>query len=601
MHGAVRPRLAGRIRTVMCGIAGWVGEEADEPGVAAMVDALAARGPDDRGVVRTASHCVLGHTRLAIMDLSAAGTQPMHDGTRRVWAVVNGEIYNHQALRRELNDGGAIFRSSSDSEVVVHGYLAWGAGVVEKLQGIFAFAVYDTYSGELLLARDRVGVKPLYYAYDGRQLIFASELKAILASRCWQLEYQAISMQVYLAHRYLPAPLTPYRNVYKLEAGHLLHCHSGEYQVKRYWQATPQTYDDDPATLHEQLLETIDSSVDAQLMSDAPLGLLLSGGVDSSSIAIIAASHGQSPQAFCCGFEQDTHDERRYARMASKAAGVPLQTMEMSWSGLKKNLPAFLDWFDEPFFNYSAIAIYELSRMARDRGIKVLLAGEGADEVFAGYLWYDDFATRTFRSHDEALDTFFGYYGFFTGAMQDELAGRVTGFDHLAVLRRIDQPELDPVSRAQWLDFHTFLPDDILCRDDRASMAAGIELRVPYLDERIVDRYFLLPQALVYQNGQRKALLKQALSRIVPASILTNRKKGFGFPFYAWETPIRKLAAKVLCDGMLVGWGHASPMGVQRVLTEYNIDFVWLLLTAELWMQRFLGQQQINDLIDNAG
>jgi asparagine synthase (glutamine-hydrolysing) len=335
-------------------------------------------------------------------------------------------------------------------------------------------------------------------------------------------------------------------------------------------------------------------------MSDAPLGLLLSGGVDSSSIAIIAASHDHSPQAFCCGFQEDTHDERQYARIASEAAGVSLHTMEMRWSGLKTNLPAFIDWFDEPFFNYSAIAIYELSRMARDRGIKVLLAGEGADEIFAGYLWYDDFSKRTFRSNEEALDTFFKYYGFFTGPMQDELAGHAVGFDHLEILRRIDQPELDPINRAQWLDFHTFLPDDILSRDDRAAMAAGVELRVPYLDERIVDRYFLLPQALIYRNGERKALLKQALSRVVPTSILTNRKKGFGFPFYAWEKPIRKLAAEVLHDGMLVGWGHASPTGVKRVLTQYNIDFVWLLLTAELWMKRFLGKQQISDIIDNA-
>lgn len=579
----------------MCGIAGFVGPDATEDSVCAMVRAIAARGPDDQDVKRASAQCVLGHTRLAIVDLSDAGRQPMHDEGCRFWAVVNGEIYNHRELREELQQAGVRFHSASDSEVVVHGFAAWGTNLIARLEGIFALAIYDAQTHELLLARDRVGVKPLYYAVQGDKVVFGSELKAIVASGSVILEYQPKAMQVYLAHRYLPAPLTPYRDVFKLQPGHMLQIRYGECTQTCYWQA--QLRHESASGLQTGLADTISSAIGAQLMSDAPLGLLLSGGIDSSSVAMITSSQGRSLDAFCCGFAEATHDERPFARLAAEAAGVRLHEFEMDWQTLKGYLPAFIDWFDEPFFNYSAVAIHALCRMAQARDIKVLLAGEGADEVFAGYLWYDDFATHSTAGVEQALERFFRYYGFFTTEMQNNLAERDTQFDHLEILRHHDRPDLDPVNRAQWLDFHTFLPDDILCRDDRASMAAGIELRVPYLDERLLDRYFLLPQSITYRSAERKSLLKQALRGIVPRSILTNRKKGFGFPLYAWDRPIRELATRLLRNGMLVAWGHATPRGIEQALHELNIDFVWLLLTAELWMRRFLGRQQLEELL----
>lgn len=585
----------------MCGIAGWVGADADEQVVAAMVEVLKARGPDGDSVKRIASQCVFGHTRLAIVDLSSAGDQPMHDGSGAVWAVVNGEIYNHLALRRELEGSGSVFKSNCDSEVVVHGFSAWGCDVVSKLRGIFALAIYDVRADQLILARDRVGVKPLYYADTGKHFLFASELKAIVSNGSYSFDYEPRSMHVYLAYRYMPAPFTPYRNVHKLQPGHLLIREGGCTRIERYWAPSlrqlPQSIDVEA----DRVTDAIDTSVAAQLMSDAPIGLLLSGGIDSSSVAALAVTHGETLDAFCCGFEQTSHDERPYARIAAEFTACRLHEMVMTWSMLRDRLPQFIDWFDEPFFNYSAVAIHALSCMARDRGIKVLLAGEGADELFAGYLWYDDFATYQANDQAGALDRFFGYYGMFSGQMQNELAGRNLGFDHLEVIRKYDNPDLPPVNRAQWLDFHTFLPDDILCRDDRASMAAGVELRVPYLDDHVVNNCFLLPQSLLYREHERKHLLKRALRRILPVSILTNRKKGFGFPLEAWDGEIRTLTSRLLKNGLLIAWGHASPEGITKVLKRSNINYVWLLLTAELWMRRFLNGEEIARVIGDSG
>lgn len=584
----------------MCGITGWYGSNADEGVVARMVDALRARGPDGTVVRRVSTACVLGHTRLAIVDPSDAGQQPMSDASGNVWAVVNGEIYNHRSLRRELEARGIRFRSQCDSEVVVQGFAIWGRGVIDRLRGIFALAIVDTNTGEVLIARDRAGVKPLYYTLQDGQLVFASELKGLRASARVRLDYDPCSMHSFLARRYLPAPLTPYRGVFKLEAGHLLAFADGRCTVMPYWAPTliddGRGFDDAADALAGDLVD----AVSAQLMSDAPVGLLLSGGIDSSSIAALATRDGRPMHAFCCGFEEASHDERPFARTAADATGVELHEMVMTWPLLLRRMADFCEWFDEPFFNYSAIAIHELSRMARQRGIKVLLAGEGADELFAGYLWYDDFATHAGGSDDAALERFFAYVGLFSAPMQEALAGRRLGLDHLDFLRRIDRPDLSPVSRAQWLDFHSFLPDDVLCRDDRASMAAGVELRVPYLDDRLLTHNFLLSQSLVYRSGERKHLLKRALERHLPQSVLTNRKKGFGFPLLAWQRQIRVLATRLLDNGSLIEWGYASRTGIQQVLQQPNINLVWLLITAELWMRRYLAGEHIPTLLDEA-
>jgi asparagine synthase (glutamine-hydrolysing) len=372
---------------------------------------------------------------------------------------------------------------------------------------------------------------------------------------------------------------------------------SGRVKVDRWWSERLASVSEN-TLLAGPLGADIAEAVSAQLMSDVPLGILLSGGIDSSAVTALASHHCSDLTAFSCGFEESSHDERPHARLTADTYGVPLHETVMTWEGLCESLPDFIDWFGEPFFDYSAVAVYRLCRMAREQGIKVLLAGDGADEVFAGYLWYDDFNVHgRGKSAEQGLEKFFAYKGYFTRDMLTELAGRSVEFDHLDALRRHDRPDLSPVSRGQWLDFHTFLPDDILAKVDRAGMAAGVEIRVPLIDQRILDKWFLLSQEIVFRNGVRKSLFKEAMIDVLPPTILTGRKKGFGFPLGAWRGPILRMARYLLPQGRLVAHGYASPAGIRDVLDRRGIDFVWLLLMAELWMRRCLEAQDLRELM----
>lgn len=583
----------------MCGILGCIGENVDDIRFAKMVSTLKNRGPDGTGIARPSPTCILGHTRLAIIDTSEAGRQPFHDQRNGIWTVLNGEIYNHRALRAELEALGHAFHSQCDSEVLLHGYAAWGEKVIPRLRGIFALAVYDARKQTLILARDPAGVKPLYYATSGNQFAFASELKAL---RMWSddtLKFDPDCIFTYLAYRYLPAPLTPYRNAFKLEPAHMLTYNSSAINISRFWTPEIRSLPHDEQESIHQLRATFAESVEAQMMADVPVGTLLSGGIDSSAVTVLASGTRRDLQCYCCGFEEASHDERVFARLSAQIAGVHLHETVMNWPRLRSNIADFIDWFDEPFFDYSAVGIFELSQMAKAQGIKVLLTGEGADEMFAGYRWYDTFDTYCRTNPASALEKYFSLMGYFTSDMLSTLAGRTIEFDHLWLLRKHDRPELPPVNRAQWMDFHTFLPDDVLCKDDRASMASGIELRVPFLDNRMLNECFLWHQDNLYRNGERKYLLKQALSTILPENVLTTRKKGFGFPLSAWDRPIRNFAKNIFKNGQLIVHGYAKPTTLEHCLTAMNTDTIWLLLTAELWLRRFIAHENINDLTNS--
>jgi asparagine synthase (glutamine-hydrolysing) len=304
-------------------------------------------------------------------------------------------------------------------------------------------------------------------------------------------------------------------------------------------------------------------------------------------------------KAFNCGFDVETHDERAYARLTAAKLGIELHEIVMDWNCLRAGLAEFVEWFDEPFFDYSAIAVHMLCREARKHGVKVLLGGDGADELFAGYRWYDDFATACAGGLPDPLGYFHAFNGFFARNSLSALVGHEVDFDHVDLLRRFDRPDLPPVSRGQWLDFHTFLVDDVLTKVDRASMAAGVEVRVPFLDQKLLDEAFLWPQEFLYHGGERKYALKKALGRWVPESILTRRKKGFGFPLEAWESSIRGLAKELLPRGQLVAQGFACSAGMEEALQRLNVHAVWLLLVAELWARRFVANEDIGALIES--
>jgi len=582
----------------MCGIVGGVDKNISEEIVASMVQTLHHRGPDGVGIMSADEQCVFGHARLAIMDLSENGKQPMLSHNGLVMAVVNGEIYNYQAIQKELMDEGIVFYSNSDSEVLANGYQVWGVKIIEKLNGIFALALYDSVFKKLILARDRCGVKPLYYFADDKMIAFASELKALRMHPLIPLRLDEQSMWEYLAHRYIPAPKTIYCNVKKLLPAHYLEYRMGKKaNIKCYWEPSVNEEDsDNEETLKAILSTTLHKAVHSQLMSDVPVGVLLSGGIDSSAITAIAASLNPNLKAFCCGFEEEAYDERPYARLSASCAHVELHESVMTWEKLFSYLPEYIDWFDEPFFNYSAVAIHELCLMAKEQGIKVVLTGEGADEMFAGYGWYDALADATLDTKTDFLERFFLYKGFLTKTLMEKLKGETVSINHLALLQSYDTPHLSPVMRGQIIDFHTFLPDDILCRDDRASMATGVELRVPFLDSEMLQKCFLWRDMWTHRHKERKYILKQALVGCVDNAILTSRKKGFGFPLTEWGDKIKAFAKEILYNGALVHQGFASSQGMRECVEESNAHVAWLLITAELWCRRYLNHEDIHQL-----
>lgn len=573
----------------MCGIAGFIGKNADEKHVLDMAEALRHRGPNRRKSMRMDEACVLGHARLSIMDLSENADQPMVDAENRTAITVNGEIYNYPELKKQLEKEGAVFRTSSDSEVILHGYIIWGEKIIEMLDGMFAIGIYDKVNKKLLLARDPAGVKPLYYYADKDRFMFASEIKAFFQIPDFRPEFEPESMRTYLAYRYIPAPMTPYKNVYKLESGHTLTYADGKISVRRNWEPKFIKVKDENETA-ERLNAFLNENIKNHLSSDVPVGLLLSGGIDSSAVGAYMSRHMKSLNAFCCGFEEEQYDERRFARLTAETFGIKLHEAVMGQQSFLEGLAEYFEWFDEPFYDYSGLAINKLCVMARDMGIKVLLCGDGADELFAGYLWYDDFKQKSDTGAANLPETFFRYKGYFDRDMQAKLGGRKTDFDHLWLVNKYYRPELPPVNRAQILDFYTFLPDDILCKCDISGMAAGVELRVPFLNKKTLDNFFLFNESAVYRNNERKHLLKKALSSVLPPEILTNRKKGFGFPLGAWDAEIDSLCRSFLKDGMMMEYGFVCAEGLEHALRSYGTTCKWMLLSAEMWMRTKLVQ-----------
>ena len=581
----------------MCGILGAINIEFENSSFSTALETIRHRGPDSDGIVTITPRVRMGHVRLSIVDLSDSGRQPFYEVENQLCAVINGEIYNHLDLRSKLEQLGYAFRSSSDSEVILHGYKHWGCEVVKHLSGIFSFAIYDGRCKRMLLVRDATGVKPLYYKCTIDGIMFASELKALLLlnNDSYKIEEEAI--WTYLSYRYIPSEMTPFSGIKKIPPAHIMVWENGKGKLERWWHPRLIGCFDSIETKSEQLRSTMQYVVEAQLMSDVPIGLLLSGGIDSSAIAAIASKTGIKLEAFCCGFNDSKYDERKFARLTAKFAKIQLHETVMNEEMLIASIPDFISWFDEPFFDYSAIAVNHLCKMACKMGIKVLLGGDGADEIFAGYLWYDDFVNESSGRTEQVLEKFFSYKGFFTSRMINKIVGRDVNFDHLSLLRYHDRPDLPPVSRGQWLDFHTFLPDDILTKIDRAGMAEGIEVRVPFLDQRILDDHFLLPQDILYANKERKYLLKRSLSNCLPKEILTNRKKGFGFPLNSWSDIIKALAKKILPNGMLIQCNYLCHEGVIFIINELDTHYIWLVLMLEIWFRKYVNDDNIESLI----
>ncbi len=613
----------------ICGIASPVGAP-DPDRLAAMSAALVHRGPDSAGE-HLDGPVALGARRLSIVDL-AHGDQPIpnEDGTCVV--VQNGEIYNSPELRRELERAGHVFRSHCDTETIVHLYEEHGLGFAERLRGMFAAAVWDARRRRLVLARDRYGIKPLYYRHVGGELAFASELRALPRG-----EIDLDALEAFLAFNSIPAPYSIFREIRKLPPGHLLTWEEdGLLHVERYARPGPvplaELRASDEAELVEELRARLRDSVRAHLIADVPVGVLLSGGVDSAVLAALAAQETAEPvHTFTIGFEERSFDERGDARRVAELYGTNHHELLVR-PDPSLLLPALAEAFDEPFADSSALPTYLVSQLAAGH-VKVALSGEGGDELFGGYYTYaadlladrlaplarlarpfverlptstarasfDYKAKRFVRSaHLPPLERHHGWKEIFSPGARAELTGRSAAFDPVDVYRARYRETVgaEELARLQDVDFGVYLVDDLLVKTDRASMAHSLEARVPFLDPAVTNLAFALPARHKVRGLAKKVLLRKAAEPLLPREVVHGRKRGFSIPAAAWlRGELEPFARQTLSAETLERQGFFRPDAVSRLIGEHVAGAedrsrqLWGLLAFTLWYERHVEQE----------
>jgi asparagine synthase (glutamine-hydrolysing) len=615
----------------MCGIAGFInrhGEPADAELLRAMTGILAHRGPDGDGFW-IEGPVALGHRRLAIIDLGT-GAQPMTNDGATGWITYNGELYNFRELRADLERQGFVFRTTSDTEVVLQAYLAHGVDCVRHFRGMFAFAIWDAPRRRLFLARDRVGIKPLVYAWDDRRLRFASELKSILQDPTVPRDLDWEAFRDYLTLSYVPSPRTIFRAIRKLPpASYLVLDPDRDPEIQRYWDIRfapdrSRARADWVAELRWRLADAVQS----HLVSDVPVGAFLSGGIDSSAVVALMAQADPRPvRTFSIGFDDAEYDELRYARLVAQRHATDHYEFVVKPNAMEV-WPKLAWQFDEPFGDSSALPTYFVSKLTRDH-VTVALSGDGGDENFAGYGRYA-WALALHRRLDRlpglllrpllrlaagvlpaeargqgwvarlAADPIGRYLRSVT-VHRPETVGHLLGpaarplvargleaglFRHLIETA----PPPDYVSALQYLDMRTYLPEDILVKVDRTSMLVSLEARVPLLDHRLMEFVATMPSELKLSGGRGKAILREAIAPDLPGEILQRRKMGFGVPLRAWfRGELATYAHDLLSSRRARERGLFDPRTVERLLAEHRrgardrASQLWSLLCVEAW------------------
>lgn len=648
----------------MCGFSGFLSrvgtlEEAQaQAQVKRMADAIAHRGPDDSGVwVDAASGIALGHRRLAIVDLSPAGHQPMWAPDRRYVIAYNGEIYNHVNLRRELEAANPIaWRGHSDTETLLAGFMAWGIqGTLERAVGMFAMAVWDTEQEVLTLARDRLGEKPLYYGWQGdghsAAFLFGSELKALRAHPAFNAEVDRRALGLLLRHNCIPAPYSIYKNISKLPPGCLLSISLGqpEPQISPYWSGAQRAVDGVAHSFTGTASEAVDAldhllkdAVRQQMMADVPLGAFLSGGVDSSAVvALMQTQSAQPVKTFTIGFNEEGYNEALHAKAVALHLGTEHTELYVTPQQAFDLIPNLATLYDEPFSDSSQIPTILVSQLAREH-VTVSLSGDAGDELFCGYnryrtasgLWrklsklpltarklaaqaVTGFSPGTWDrlgAHAPARmrvsnfgNKLYKGAGVLTSRSVDELyRGLVSHWDDPAAVVIDGQepptllvgnepglPGLDAVQRMMALDMLTYLPDDILTKVDRAAMSVSLETRVPFLDHRVVEFAWTLPQNLKLRDGQTKWALRQVLYRYVPRELIERPKMGFGVPLDEWlRGPLREWAEALLDEVRLQREGYFYPAPIRKKWLEHLSGErnwavqLWDVLMFQAWLEK---------------
>jgi len=617
----------------MCGICGKIyldtARRVDRGEIRAMRDTMVSRGPDAAGL-HVDRFAGFGHRRLSIIDLQGS-SQPMCNDDGTIWIVFNGEIYNFQELRQELLGRGHVFRTSGDTEVIVRLYEEYGEACVGRLRGMFAFAIWDARTDTLFLARDRIGVKPLYYALDDEAFLFGSELKALMRDAHFR-EHREIDLDAvhsYLSFLCVPDPVSIYQGVRKLRAGHTLTLRAGRIEVRRYWNVSFVEEDGtSEVEWGERLLESMREAVRIRLVADVPLGAFLSGGIDSSTVVALMAKLMDRPvKTFSIGFSETAYNEASDARLVAQHLGTDHTELILSPKEARFVIPTLLEHFDEPFADSSAIPTYYVSKLAREK-VTVALSGDGGDELFGGYPW-----RQARPAYQRALDQLPG--GLKAGIRRLSLAlpSALPGSNYL---RQIDRPyeryildamavfddadrlalysssfrdatrEMDPYrhhlpqfageagrswpARMMEYDLKTYLPNDILTKVDRMSMLASIEAREPLLDHHLVELAARIPSRLKIRDGIGKYILKKAISPYLPTAILSKRKQGFSVPLETW---LRTVLKDDVLDTLRGGNRHGlfDSQGLRRVCDDFyrgndaRNHQIWALYAFELWHQ----------------
>lgn len=630
----------------MCGICGKLNFDSAKSVsgslLKSMADAIQHRGPDDEGYYRSGP-VGFGFRRLSIIDLNT-GHQPIANEDETIWIVFNGEIYNYQELRKDLQGRGHVFKSHTDTEVIVHLYEEFGVGCIERLRGMFAFAIWDEKQKQLLLARDRVGIKPLYYWLSDKSLLFGSEIKALLADPEVKPEVVPEMIDRFLTFMYVPGEQTLLRNVYKLAPGSLLIAREGKIEIRKYWdlEFSPRTRTEAQAI--EELLALFEESVGLHMISDVPVGFLLSGGLDSTAMLGFAVGKTDKPlSSYTLGFSNPgIIDERPYASLAAKSFGTEHRETTISSQEFADFLPRFAWHMEEPVCEPQAVALYYVSRLAKNY-VKVLISGEGGDEAFAGYqtyrgvLWLERVksvlgplrglvasgAARfnemvdldRLRKYAPLLGLSFGHYYYgrtyapgtyfnsqFNELYSSDFIGCVTKKVSVSPVRGHLHAEhaKSVLNRMLYVDTKTTLPDDLLLKADKMTMANSIELRVPLLDHKILEFAASLPENLKIRGLTTKYIAKVALQTCVPTEILHRKKAGFPVPYESWlRTELKDWLRDVLLDRKTGSRGYFNQTSIEGLLKEnsrsgrYSKELLSLAV-LELWHRSFVNGSNPN-------
>lgn len=643
---------------IMCGIAGWINlkqsdsNDGAEPVLHSMCDTIVHRGPNSEGLWLDET-VALGMRRLSIIDLET-GDQPVFNCDKSVIVMMNGELYNYREVRAELEKKGHKFTTKSDTEILPHLYEEYGDGLLEHVNGMYAFSLWDATRKKLIIARDRFGEKPLYYGIFDQKLVWGSELKAILAYPAVKPELDLNALRHYVSFDYVPAPMSIFKGVHKLPAAHVLTVENGEVRTRRYWDlswsgevwsANGYLSDDRPMSADTlevkawELRELLSDAVRMRLVSDVPLGILLSGGIDSSTVAAFAVQHAtERVKTFSIGFEEDSFDESKYARRVARHLNTEHYEDKLSAANAGDLIVDIGKWLDEPFSDGSLIPTYLLARFVR-KHVTVALGGDGGDELFAGYpMYYAHAVAARYLAIPSALRTgliepvvnrlpvstrnmSFDYRAkrFVRAAQYDDVTRHHSWFGSFAIDQHeklftkdfLAQTEADIyrgvrelvdasdardiIEKAQYADINFYLAEDILTKVDRAAMAVSLETRAPFLDPRVGQFAASIPVEYKLKGKTGKVILKEAMKGLLPHDILHRPKKGFGIPIAEWlKGRLNPLMREMLDGKRLREQGLFDPGYVQKLIDEHESGKashhkeLWTLLVFELWCDNFL-------------